>query len=240
MALEDSNGSTNSDKMKWFWSPSGLIDGITTTTSKNEATVDYDGEIQTEIALIQSLPENYAFGGCYSPPRFPNGNNGYLGAAGEWQAAFDNKAAIVSALNKCGGSAMSYLYWTSTQYDASKAWYIYWPDGSLSTRSKNTDQCHIRAFTSLTLNDSVTTFRVAGYVFRVEKGMTWEQWVSSDYNVSLPISDYATFDIENGLIIMFSGSIGKCRVILNNQQAKSSDLIELNVNYDRQSTANYD
>jgi hypothetical protein len=78
--------------------------------------VDYDGEVQTTVILSELGNNSSAAPAAYycRAFTFPNGKKGYLGAAGEWWAAFNNKVAIESALSKCGGSAAKYYYWTST------------------------------------------------------------------------------------------------------------------------------
>lgn len=131
------------------------VSGITTTTDSSTAATDYDGEGNT-AAIINALNgtnDGYVDGApaaeyCRAYT-FPNGATGYMGAAGEWQAALDNKAAIISALSKCGGTSMSDYYWTSTQYSSDRSWYMHWYSEYLRNDTKY-DLYYVRAFTSFT------------------------------------------------------------------------------------------
>lgn len=128
------------------------VSGITTTTDISTAKTDYDGEAQTTTILsvlgnssdTDDAPAAY-YCRAYT---FPDGKKGYLGAAGEWQAALDNKAAVASALSKCGGTALSNSYWTSTQSSSTYSWYMRWDNEFLSNRYKNTNY-YVRAFSAI-------------------------------------------------------------------------------------------
>ena len=130
------------------------VSSIVTTTDKSAAQTDYAGyyntyTIITELYGYNASNVNGAPAAEYCASfMFPNGKDGYLGAAGEWQAALDNKIAITSALSKCGGTAISDYYWTSTQYDSEKCWYVLWSNKTLSTHFKFATR-NVRAFTSL-------------------------------------------------------------------------------------------
>lgn len=128
MALRDAHTSS----CKWS-EYDGIFSSTTTTTFESEAQEDYNGKQQTLTILsyFESFSSARSAQAAYycSAFTFPNGKKGYLGAAGEWQAAADNKAAIESALNNCVGSPMLGLYWTSTQYDYDNSWVMdrrYW------------------------------------------------------------------------------------------------------------------
>lgn len=144
MALADAY----SDSCEWGIN-STTVNNITTTTSESTAQGDYDGEAQTTTILNQLGASGAPAANYCRSYTFPNGATGYLGAAGEWQAALDNKAAITSALSKCGGTAMSYYYWTSTQYSSDDSWYMHWNFDFLYYSTKDTAGCFVRAFTSL-------------------------------------------------------------------------------------------
>lgn len=144
MALQDSNSYTE-------WGSYGTsVSGITTTTSESEARVDYDGEAQTTVILNELGNSSSAAPSAYYCREFtfPNGKKGYLGAAGEWQAAIDNKEAIESALIKCNSSDGLHYYWTSTQVNSEKMWVVDFSEDSLYSFYKD-NQCVDRAITSL-------------------------------------------------------------------------------------------
>ena len=132
----------------------GDIVGITTTTTASEAVDDYDGEFQTThiIGALEGTNDGNVDGAPAAEHCrafvFPNGKVGYMGAAGEWQAVLDNKASVESALSKCGGTVMSYYYWTSTQFNSNGVWCLYWSSEFLSYRNKNYTH-YVRAFAAI-------------------------------------------------------------------------------------------
>ena len=146
IALQDAHPSAQ------WGNPDFMVDGITTTEDRKEAILDYDGKWQTETILVSKgagtdIDDMTAAYYCYASV-FPNGNCGYLGAAGEWMAVIDNKKAIESALSKCGGNVMDYNYWTSTQYSSSDSWRANLNVGGLYTFEKYIF-IPVRAFTTL-------------------------------------------------------------------------------------------
>lgn len=107
------------------------ISTLTNYTDRALAATDFDGVNNTSkiIAAIGNSNDGYrdgtAAGDC-AAYTFPNGKTGYLGAAGEWQVARQNKDALNSALTLIGGSAMTKeSYWTSTEVRSNIAWYQY-------------------------------------------------------------------------------------------------------------------
>ena len=86
---------------------------------------------------------------------FPNGKTGYLGALGEWQAAYNNKTKVNSAMSLIGGTPLSTsdYYWSSTQYSDYYSWEFSYPNGYF----RNSDKYHIlgvRAFCLLSNNQN--------------------------------------------------------------------------------------
>lgn len=149
MALQDAHTSS----CKWGGYGKTVL-GIVTTTDKSTAQADYAGTSNTDT-IISEL-SGYNDSNVTGAPAaeyckaftFPNGKKGYLGAAGEWQAALDNKAAIVSALSKCGGSAMGNYYWTSTQCSSDNSWYMLWSNEDLKNYIKRINY-FVRAFATI-------------------------------------------------------------------------------------------
>ena len=94
---------------------------VTSATDENVAIQDFNGKVNTQNLHAYSAYA-YAAANCleYS---FPNGQTGYLGAAGEWKAIIDNFDAFEMARGKCDGADLNYAYWTSTQRDEDTAWY---------------------------------------------------------------------------------------------------------------------
>ena len=126
------------------------ISGITTTTNDTTALLDYSGESNTTKIINQLGSGNApAADYCRSRSCTVNGTTlyGYLGALGELQTAYDNKAAVNSALSKIGGTAMGINsgHWTSTQGSAATAWALDWTDGYVNYGYKDND-FYVRAF----------------------------------------------------------------------------------------------
>lgn len=85
-------------------------------SSTDEVFNDYSGASNTS-ALISAYGNgtDEAAGYCANFT-FPNGKKGYLGSAGEWRAAYDNKLAIDTCISKAGGADLgSNYYWSSTR-----------------------------------------------------------------------------------------------------------------------------
>lgn len=147
IALEDAHNSTCQ------WGSKGvLVSGITTEEWDADAVGDYDGETQTtnilnELGNSSSTDDAPAAYYCRAYI-FPNGKKGYLGASGEWHKAHINREAIISALIKCGGVALSGLYWTSTQYSAESCWFLSWGSNGLSVGYRDRSRS-VRSFCSI-------------------------------------------------------------------------------------------
>ena len=135
IALQDQGGS-----YYWFTSDS-TVSGITITTNESAAQTDYDGEAQTTTIIKAKTSNTEISADMCRSYTFPNGKNGYLGAAGEWYAVLSNFDAIQNALTACGGNVLNispnsgkaragipmednpyYRYDTSTQFNSSEAW----------------------------------------------------------------------------------------------------------------------
>ena len=72
---------------------------------------------------------------------FANGEQGYLPAAGELQAWYDNKTTVNACMDAIGAdnvyvSTWNYT-WSSTQYSASSAWYWNYSSSDLYNFDKN-------------------------------------------------------------------------------------------------------
>lgn len=133
------------------WAPHGAQDsvpGVTTITSTSNAKKDYKG-VSNSSALVSKYKAtiNYAAGWCKNFS-FKNGKEGYLGACGEWQEAYNNKAEIDACMSLIGGTAItSSYYWTSSQYNNANAWNLSWT-GSVNNNIKNRTY-FVRAFAAL-------------------------------------------------------------------------------------------
>ena len=155
MALQDAHSSSCQ-----FGGYGTEVSGITTTTSSSTAATDYDGNGNTTtiINALNGTNDGYVDGApaaeyCRAYT-FSNGATGYMGAAGEWQAALDNMSAVASALSACGGTAMSNWYWTSTQCSSNLSWHVPWYDEYLNPDRKDRTS-YVRAFAALPTKQSL-------------------------------------------------------------------------------------
>lgn len=114
----------NAEKYYWSDTSSGTdsIDGVFTAANYSTANTDYGGEENT-VKIIANTRSSAALKCAnYSAP---NGQNGYLGAAGEWATVYSNRIEIDEALILIGGTPLELetnTYWTSTQASSSSAW----------------------------------------------------------------------------------------------------------------------
>lgn len=86
-------------------------------STSSEAIADYSGKSNTEvITQVYGYDTNEAGGFCVNF-EFPAGEQGYLGAAGEWEIARVNKLEIEKCMTKAGGITLegNYEYWSSTR-----------------------------------------------------------------------------------------------------------------------------
>lgn len=123
-----------------------LVNGINTTEVGSSALQDFNGYEQT-MPIINELGDDGAAYYCYTYT-FPNGKQGYLGAAGEWANVFLSRDAIKTAFNKCGGAPLDTQYWTSTQYNKNYSWNIDFYEGTINFNQKHSE-FSVRAFTTL-------------------------------------------------------------------------------------------
>lgn len=189
IALENAHSST------CMWGGYGKsVSGIVTTSSEITAAKDYTGESNTTtiINALNGVNDGYVTGApaaeyCRAY-EFPDGSIGYLGAAGEWQAALDNKAAITSALSKCGGASMNSSYWTSTQSNSVDfCWIMVWSGGYLNNGATKRASEYVRAFCSDNQesgggDNNLISFTIDDTSYQAWEGMTWGEWVDSEYN----------------------------------------------------------
>lgn len=112
------------------WSTgTGLVEGCTTTTdSYSGAIKDFAGAANTAAIVKKHNALDEAAASC-NRYIFKNGKKGYLMSAGEAlaiQANIDTIGRLLVDISPANGNVMadSGYYWTSTQYDASKAYYV--------------------------------------------------------------------------------------------------------------------
>lgn len=133
-------------------------------SSGYEAVADFSGASNTTAMISAYGNRTSTAPGYCANFTFPNGKKGYLGSAGEWYAAFDNKQAIFNCMATVFGTAIGDgYYWTSTrgqnspydpEYDVgpfNTFWEIRWLDGALyyTEAHYNPYSAYARPFTTL-------------------------------------------------------------------------------------------
>lgn len=126
-----------------------LIEGVFTTTDKKTAMTDFAGISNTQKLI--TIDECRAAISCNNYA-FPNGSNGYLPAAGEWNIAYQNKEAVDEIITLIGGDSIQGDHWSSTQYGATKAWCMRWVNGMIYDQSKAEPNLYTRAFCALNID----------------------------------------------------------------------------------------
>lgn len=88
---------------------------------------DFNGYGNTSVAINKG-GSNMLAATAARNYKFPNGEAGYIGSAGEWQAVFDNLNEINTAFSKINISlSIQYTsFWSSTSYSSSRVYKVYW------------------------------------------------------------------------------------------------------------------
>jgi hypothetical protein len=132
---------------------SGYSSNMELTVYSSGPTGDYAGQSNTAAMISAYGNEEAEAAGYCNNFIFPNGKKGYLGSAGEWQIAYNNKAEIQACLSKVGGSAIANDYhWSSTRAanadGFNRFWSLEWSRGSWDGNDVDRDDI-ARAFTTL-------------------------------------------------------------------------------------------
>ena len=140
------------------WSSAAISGSGTTTTDRVAAICDWAGKANTAAQIAASTSSavtntsSYAPGFCnlYSKTNA----NGYGLTAGKWwlpsmgemMAIYANMLKINYALNLISGATqlVEDWYWTSTEYSATTAWFLYLNYGYLGNSTKATTAGHVR------------------------------------------------------------------------------------------------
>lgn len=137
---------------RWASSASVNLTAIN-KTSANNAKADYNGKSNTTTMLTNTYCNaNGCAAYICTKTTSKRGKTGYLGAAGEMYAVYQNKTAINTLLALIGGTAIGTgSYWTSDQYYASSknyAWRVVMSNGGVSSQTQTTIN-YIRVLTEL-------------------------------------------------------------------------------------------
>lgn len=149
-------GNASNSDLAWGGYNKTIAD-IITSTPISTAVLDFDGENNTTkiIEQLSGYTDSSSITGAPAAEAcaayvFPNGKLGYLGSLGQWQAVYNNKDVVNSAISLIGGSTFSTNeYWTSTQCSTRNSWCFRFRYGSGTGTNKNLTRT-TRAFCPLT------------------------------------------------------------------------------------------
>lgn len=172
------------------------VSGIVDTANSGIAKTDYAGEANSSIVRGLTSGESNAFNWAYSNTLTVNGTTlyGYIGGAGEWQTAYNNKSSINSALSTIGGTAMNTdnYHWASTQNGPHSGWQFHWSNGAINGLSKD-GRTYVRAFYHLDypqINNTIPPNKYK-FVYRLNQPITT---VDFDYLICCTEQSYPRFE----------------------------------------------
>lgn len=129
------------------WSSAAVVGGGVTTNDRLIAVNDWDGKTNTEaqITHAECSGTSYAPGYCAHYSRVNANGNGltagrwWLPSLGEMMMIFSNKHKINYALSLIEGAAMfeNGVYWTSTEYNTERSWFLNVVNCDISHTSKS-------------------------------------------------------------------------------------------------------
>lgn len=137
-----------------YWSSAAVSAGGKTTTDRETALNDWTGKTSTaaQITHNECKTESYAPGFCASYERVNANGQGltagkwWLPSLGELMMIYANMRKINYALSLINGATQlaETWYWSSTEYSAADAWYLYLNDGVAGNLTKATYQGRVR------------------------------------------------------------------------------------------------
>ena len=126
---------------------------ITLTAKKDET--EYDGYIDTYLDAVanwtgKANTEHLKQIGLNK--EISLAENEYIPSLGEMLFVFLNRKAINEALEAVGGTPIDGVwYWTSTEYSATYAWFLYLNDGTVNGYTKASSTTRVRAVSAFQL-----------------------------------------------------------------------------------------
>lgn len=174
-----------------------LSGDIVTTKDSSVAMMDFNGYNNT-VGIVKKDGTNSS--GYYSLAKrcqdytFPNGQKGYLGAAGEVRILYSNAVKVQALLNLIYGSSLALTHPSSTLYDSSNFWvivgkgsvtdYDYMKDKGIDSWMSSYAFTHLKGETQPVKNGKAT--------FTIPNGVTYEVSVSDKDGYVTPASQTFT------------------------------------------------
>ena len=137
-----------------FWSSAAVSAGGKTTTNRLTALEDWEGEDSTAAQVTHSecSGASYAPGFCHAYSRANANGKGltagrwWLPSIGQLMMIYANMRKINHALSLINGATqlVETWYWSSTEYSATDACYLYLNDGNMGSTTKAASQGRVR------------------------------------------------------------------------------------------------
>ena len=138
-----------------LWSNTAVSGGGKTTSDRLAAFDDWAGKTNTDeqVKHTECQGNNFASGFCRGYSRV-NANGKGLVAGLWWQPSLGEMTMIYANMTKVNYALSSIkgaeplqatAYWTSTEYSATNAWYLYLSDGSAGSNAKAANKNRVRA-----------------------------------------------------------------------------------------------
>lgn len=144
-----------------YWSSAAVSAGGKTTTDRLTALDDWTGKTSTaaQITHNECKTESYAPGFCASYERVNANGQGltagkwWLPSLGELMMIYANMRKINYALSLINGATQlaETWYWSSTEYSATNAWFLYLSDGAAGGGTKAAGQGRVRPVSAFLL-----------------------------------------------------------------------------------------
>ena len=136
------------------WSSAAVSGGGVTTSDRVTALNDWAGKNNTtaQITHAECSSNAYAPGYCANYSRVNANSQGltagkwWLPSLGEMMMIYANMTKINYALSLISGATQlaEAGYWTSTEYSATNAWYLYLSNGNANINTKASNTYHVR------------------------------------------------------------------------------------------------
>lgn len=137
-----------------YWSSAAVSAGGKTTTNRLTTLDDWEGEDNTAAQITHSecSGASYAPGFCHAYSRANANGKGltagrwWLPSIGQLMMIYANMRKINHALSLINGATqlVETWYWSSTEYSATNAWYLYLNFGTMTFTTKATYQYRVR------------------------------------------------------------------------------------------------
>ena len=145
---------TEADSAGLYWSSAAVSSGGTTTSDRLTAMADWNGKASTaaQVAHTECSAETYAPGFCNAYSRVNANGQGltagkwWLPSLGELIMMYANMRKINYALSLITGATqlVETWYWSSTEYSAKYAWYLYFDGGFAANSTKASGKGRVR------------------------------------------------------------------------------------------------